>query len=109
MKLTVHPRHRERLHAALIEVLGCRSELENEGFTPYLFDDGFRLGVYFSEESLDDDSQRLGAWLELLVDDASETGRKLEALGVGRVEYGDVDHRYYQLPGGPVFRVGKRS
>jgi hypothetical protein len=110
MKLTAARRHRDDLHKALVDGLGATPVPVpgNEDFAAWRLADDFNLGVYFVDEgeALDDDAQLLGPWLELCVDEVEAAHQRLGDLGVAHVPYArDPEHRYFRLPGGPVFRV----
>jgi hypothetical protein len=111
MRTAVSREHRAALRTVLIEVLGCE-HLQPPGrddLDIYLFGDGFSLGVYALPpgEALAPEDHLKGAWLELLVDDPDRVHAALAARGVEPFPYADGAHRYYQAPGGPVFRLAK--
>ncbi len=69
---------------------------------------GSNIGFEFVEaaKALPEEQQRdMGVWIEIKVDDVDATCKALEERGLKRLEYRDQDHSYYQVPGGPVFRV----
>lgn len=108
MKLTAARMHKNQLHTALTEGLGCKSMSPADDFSVYVFEDGFNLGVYFVHDgdALSDEQQALAPWLELIVTDIDGTGKRLQRVGVEVVPYErDREHTYYRLPGGPVFRL----
>jgi hypothetical protein len=110
MKLSIAKPYRERLHAVLGDVLGCQSVSPADELVVYRFGDGFQLGVYFTDEGLDDDAYLLAPWLEFLVADVDGDQEKLTELGVEVVPYPrDPEHVYRRLPGGPVFRLAATS
>ena len=112
MKLTVARAHQERLHATLTDGLGARSVCPEPDFTVYTLADDFNVGVYVVDdhEALGEEDQVKAPWLELLVDDLDAARGRLEGLGVAVVPYPrDPEHRYYRLPGGPVFRLASPS
>lgn len=68
------------------------------------FSGGGHLSIEFVEEAPDADQPRLGAWLELRVDDPAAVMRA--ALEAGLVEVKHAGHPYYVMaPGGQVFTI----
>jgi len=51
---------------------------------------------------------RIAPWLEMLVDDVDAAARRLDALGLPRIDYHDKTHPYFVAPGGAVFRLAAR-
>ena len=111
MKLTVDEAHRDSLRRVMVELLGAKNESVSEAFEVFLLEDGFNLGVYFTEGGgmSAADARDRGVWIELLVDDVDGANQRLLEGGVERCVY-DVDpaNTYFWLPGGPVFRLGER-
>jgi len=66
------------------------------------FPGGGNLSIEFLEEAPDDDTPRLGAWLELRAEDPEALLQAALAAGLPRVEH--PGHPYYFIaPGGQVF------
>lgn len=76
-------------------------------FDLYATDDGGRVGIKFVDgsDALDEAGQAKGAWLELVVGDVGRCAERLLELGARPVDYVDKSHAYFQIPGGPVFRL----
>ena len=112
MKWTSDRRHRERIRALFVEVLGATHTVPG---TPdldlYRLGDGFNVGVYSvdASEALRPEDARRAPWLEFAVDDVEETSAKLVELGFDSIDYADKAHRYFQAPGGPVFRLASST
>lgn len=110
MKWTVDQAQRERIRAFFVEGLGVAHA---SGGPPnldlYRLADGFQIGVFSvpAAEALRPEDLRKAAWLEIAVDDVESTIGRLAALGVEEVEYVDKEHRYFAIPGGPVFRLAR--
>lgn len=69
------------------------------------FSNGAWLSVEFTEDALDDQQARRGAWLELRTDNAEEVQQKALAAGLSRVVHPYTPFFYIQAPGGQVFRI----
>jgi hypothetical protein len=69
------------------------------------FSNGTSLSVGFTEDALDDEAARRGAWLELTTDAPAELKRKVLVAGLPRVDYPGSDVFYFQAPGGQVWRI----
>jgi hypothetical protein len=106
-KFTIASEKRPEVHAVFVQALQASPIQPGPDLEVYRLEDGANVGVYYvpTQDALDAEAQRKGAWLEFLVSDPDGTGKRLDSLGVARVEYHDREHAYYQLPGGPVFRL----
>lgn len=71
----------------------------------FKFDNGASLSVEFTEDALDDQHARRGAWLELRSDDAAVLQQKALAFGLPRIVHPYTPFFYIQAPGGQVFRI----
>jgi len=108
MKWTVDQALREKVRAFFVDALGATVAPGPPHIDLYRID-GCQFGIFPVEakDALRPDELRKAPWLEFLVDDVEATIVKLGALGVEEVEYTDREHRYFQAPGGPVFRLAK--
>lgn len=73
---------------------------------------GSNIGVYFvpnGEALTPEQHNKVGTWIEVVVDDVEATAALLRDLGHPRVDYHDKERRYYQVPGGQVFRLAQQS
>ena len=107
------PDRRQDLIWCFETVLGCGpvTSIEHPGMTePMLlvpFPDGGHLSIEFIDEAPDDDTPRLGAWLELRADNPAELLQA--ALGAGLTRVKHPGHPYYFMaPGGQVFTIAPR-
>ena len=109
LKLIIAAEHRPRVHALFVDVLGATAVAPRPDLEQYKTEDGGSVGVFYvpAAEALYGDEQRKGTWLEFRVEDPEATGRRLEAAGVERIAYEDRTHAYFQVPGGPVFRLAR--
>jgi len=109
LKLNIASEHRARVHALFVDVLGATAVQPRPDLEQFKTEDGGSVGVFYvaAAEALSPADQRKGTWLEFRVEDPEATGRGLEASGVERVAYEDKTHGYFQVPGGPVFRLAK--
>jgi catechol 2,3-dioxygenase-like lactoylglutathione lyase family enzyme len=69
------------------------------------FANGASLSVEFTEDALDEQQARRGAWFELRTDEADALKKKVLDAGLPRVEYLGNDFFYFQAPGGQVMRI----
>jgi len=71
------------------------------------FADGSGIGVFYVDpaDALTPEEHRKGLWLEFEVENEADTVAKLAALGIEAFEYFDEQHKYFQAPGGLVFRL----
>ncbi|MBI5533029.1 MAG: hypothetical protein HY898_09955 [Deltaproteobacteria bacterium] len=105
-KWTVRPEHRDKIRRMFGEGLGLQWASPAPPVDQYNLGSG-TIGVIYEDGALSEQEAQKGAWLELLVDDPERVGAALEAAGVKRIEYQDKTHPYFQVPGGPVFRLAK--
>jgi hypothetical protein len=110
LKLTIDAAYRSRVQSVFTEVLGAVAVTPpgQDKLEVYKLD-GCQVGVFYVApgEALSVEDQQKGAWLEFDVADIDATTKALTALGLTRITYADKEHAYFQLPGGPVFRLGK--
>ena len=107
-KWTIANEHREAVRRIMTDGLGLEPK---PGAAPnmdlYGLDDGGMVGIVYADraEALDEAAQKKSAWLEFVVDDTERRKARLVASGARPVEYFDKSHAYFQVPGGPVFRI----
>ena len=109
MKITVAESERARVRALWEGALGCALSTPTPQLDVYRLDDGFRLGVFFTDVAgaLPVGDQPKAPWLEILVDDPDRAAAAIDEIGLTPVAYDDPDHRYWLAPGGPVFRLAR--
>jgi hypothetical protein len=72
------------------------------------FPGGGHLSIEFTDDALDEEQPRLGAWLELRADDPAAVLQA--ALDAGLTEVKHPGHPYYfMIPGGQVFTIAPTS
>ncbi len=109
--LFAHPNSKEKLAAFFTDILGYKVLVGSDAPglpTPVMavkFANGAALSVEFTEDALDEQQARRGAWLELKSDDAAALKEKVLAAGLSRVHYPGNDYFYFQAPGGQVLRI----
>jgi hypothetical protein len=108
------PHRRQDLIWCLDTVLGCGPvhTIKHPGMTePMLlvrFPGGGHLSIEFIEEAPDDDTPRLGAWLELRAEDPEALMQAAVDAGLTQVEH--PGHPYYFMaPGGQVFTIAPQT
>ncbi len=112
--LFARPQRREELWRCFDAVLGCGpvATVDHPGMAePMLlirFPAGGSLSIEFTDDAPDDDSPRLGAWLELRADDPAAVVEGARLAGLTMVSHPGHQH-YLMLPGGQVFAVMPRS
>jgi hypothetical protein len=112
MKFLVDRALREDVRALYAGVFGCTVANPTPDLDVYRLEEGFNLGFFFVDAggALRAEDHDKAPWLEFAVDDKEITAKKLDEIGVPRVEYSDKTHAYFRSPGGPVFRLsGKPS
>jgi hypothetical protein len=109
LKLTIAEEHRARVHALFVDAIGTQAVQSLSHLEAYKTEDGGSVGVFFvpAKEALGEEDQRKGAWLEFRVADVEATAERIAAQGVARIDFEDKTHPYFQVPGGPVFRLAK--
>jgi hypothetical protein len=109
LKLLISTEHRARVHALFVDVLGAHRVQPMPDLDAFKLEDGGSVGVFYvpAGEALSAEDQRKGSWLEFRVEDPDAAAARLEAGGVERVPYQDKTHAYFQVPGGPVFRLAR--
>lgn len=111
LKLTTAQKHRTLVGRVLGDVLGGTLHKPSPTMDQYKLADGTSIGVAIvgDDEGLSDAALRKAPWLEFVVDDVSTTRAALAKLGIEPFEYADRSHLYFQIPGGPVFRLAPPS
>lgn len=107
LKLTIAKAHQPEVRGLFVDVLGATVKQPVPGLEQYILEDGGSVGVFYvaPAEALGEDDQQKGSWLEFRVENTEATAAKLASAGVKRIDYQDRTHAYFQIPGGPVFRL----
>lgn len=109
--LYVRPDAKEKFMAFFTDILGLEALKSadavgtSEPIYAFRFSNGAVLSVEFTEDALDEQQARWGAWLELRTDDAESLQQKALAAGLVRVIHPYTPFFYIQAPGGQVFRI----
>ncbi len=106
MKVTFSEAVRDDVRSVYEGVCGAQRVTPKPDLDVYVFGDR-QIGFYFASDTLTREQHMLGVWLELEVDDVDATTKALAEVGVTPFEYFDKEHRYFQDPGGLVFRLAK--
>lgn len=107
VKITAGVSTRVQQTALYVGVLGCEVLHPTPTMDVFRFADGACIGIAFVADStaLTTEQALLGAWLEFVVPDVDGVITKLAELGMTPFDYSDPSHRYFQAPGGQVFRL----
>lgn len=111
VKITAPASTRAAQHALYAGVLGCDVLTPTPQMDVFRFPDGACVGVAFvpDAEALTPAQAMRGAWLEYRVADVDRTTAALAELGLTPFDYVDATHRYFQAPGGQVFRLAAHA
>lgn len=105
-KITVGAGRRGAVRA-FAGALGAQLSSPRPDLDVILLDGDTRVGFTYvaDDQALTEAQLRLAPWLELVVDDVAAAARRLDGLGLSRIEYADLEHPYFAGPGGFVFRL----
>lgn len=105
------PESKERLAWCFTALLGCETVISSDApnlpvpVRAFRFPGGGALSVEFTDDALDEQQARRGAWLEIKADDAAVLQRKVLDAGLPQLKHPANDHFYFAAPGGQVFRI----
>lgn len=100
------PASRYRLTEFFTTILGCKALMSPAApVLTFAFSNGASLSVEFTDDALDEQQARRGAWLELQSNDAPALQQQILAAGYPRLPYAGNDYFYCQAPGGQVLRI----
>ena len=105
------PPYRESLVRCFVDVLGCAGPIalpargQPDAILAFSFPDGGSISVDFTDDALDAEQARRGAWLELRSMDASALQQRVLEAGLERVHYEVTRAFYFAVPGGQVFSI----
>lgn len=108
-RLSVANRYKQQTRALYEGVLGATVTSPRPGIEIFTFTNGSGIGVFYVEpgQALTPEQHLKAIWLEFEVEDEQATAAKLEALGMRPFDYFDKAHKYFQAPGGQVFRLAQ--
>jgi hypothetical protein len=105
------PKVKEKLIWCFSEVLGCGPPMSlnapglAEPILAFRFPGGGSFSVEFTEEALDGQRVRRGAWLEIWCNDPAALKRRILDAGLPQVVYPATNTFYFAAPGGQVIGV----
>jgi len=107
MRIEVASSRRPEMRRFYAEALGCELSSPMRDFDAFRFDDGFVLGAYYVEDdaALSPQQWKRAPWIELRVEDVDAIIEALATMHITPFEYHDPRHRYFEGPGGLVFRL----
>ncbi|MEM6989009.1 MAG: VOC family protein [Myxococcota bacterium] len=101
--------HREAIASFYVELFGAETVRPTPELDVYSFG-GSNIGVYFVADGTaltPEQHEKVGTWIEIVVEDAKAMTAALEAKGHAPLDYHDREHAYFQAPGGQVFRLAE--
>jgi len=105
------PNVKDRLIWCFCEILGCGTPASMDApglaqpILAFRFPGGGSLSVEFTEDALDEQAARRGAWLEIWSDDPRALRQKLLDAGLPQVKYAPTSTFYFAAPGGQVLGI----
>jgi hypothetical protein len=105
------PKVKEKLIWCFRDVLGSEAPVSlhapglAEPILAFRFPGGGSLSVEFTDDALDEQQARRGAWLEIRCSDPAAIKRKILDAGLSQVVYPATNTFYFAAPGGQVFGV----
>lgn len=105
------PEYREKLVWCFTTILGCEAVVSGDApglavpVLAFRFPNGGALSVEFTQDALDEQQARRGAWLEVKADDAAAVQQRVRAAGLPVLKHPANDHFYFAAPGGQVLRI----
>jgi hypothetical protein len=108
-RLSVAKTLKEETRSLYEGVLGATVKSPRTDVEIFTFSNGSGIGVFYVDpaDALTPAQHINAIWLEFEVDDVPAIAARLERLEMRPFEYFDKDHKYYQAPGGQVFRLAR--
>jgi hypothetical protein len=109
--ILARPHIKEQLESCFTTVLGCGAPARldvpglSEPILAFRFPGGGSLSVEFTEDALDEQHARRGAWLEVSVDDPAALKKNVLEAGLPQVKYSATGRFYFVVPGGQVLGI----
>src|SRR5277367_2260270 len=109
-RLSVAKSFKQQTRALYEGVLGASVKSPRPEVEIFTFANGSGIGVFYVEpgEELTPAEHLKAIWLEFEVKDEPAAVSGLEKLGIRPFEFMDKEHKYFQAPGGQVFRLAPR-
>jgi hypothetical protein len=107
----VRPDAKEKVKWCFTTVLGCGAplSLDNTGqadpILAFTFPNGGSLSFEFTDDALDEQQARRGAWLEVKADDPSALKKKILEAGLPHLKHPATSTFYFVVPGGQVVGI----
>lgn len=107
----VSPKVKDKLIWCFSEILGCGQSVSlnapglAEPILAFRFPGGGSFSVEFTEDALDEQRARRGAWLEIWSSDPAALKRSILDAGLPQVTYPATNTFYFAAPGGQVLGV----
>ncbi len=99
-----HPQDKDRLTEFFVDILDCEATpLPGTSITLFRFPNT-SMTVDFTEDALDQQQARRGAWLEVKSDDPAALKKKVLAAGLPQIVY-PTGRFYFQAPGGQIWGI----
>lgn len=98
---------RETVRTFFCEVFDAQLSHPTDSMDVFSFG-GSNIGFDFvpTQSALTEVQQReMGVWIEVEVEDVVATEAALASRGLKKLEVREQGHSYFQVPGGPVFRL----
>ena len=91
-------------------VLGASVKTPRPEVDIFTFANGSGIGVFYVDpaEALTPAQHKQALWLEFEVENEAAAVAGLARIGLHPFEYFDKEHKYFQAPGGQVFRLFAR-
>jgi hypothetical protein len=105
------PAHRDALVQCFVDVLGCAGPMalpargQPDAILAFHFPAGGSISVDLTDDALDAEQARRGAWLELRAPEPRALEQRVLDAGLERVHYEATGGFYFAAPGGQVFAI----
>jgi len=110
-----HPAVKEKLTWCFSTVLGCGAPMTlhaagiAEPMLAFRFPGGGSLSVEFTDQALDEQQIKRGAWLEIWSSDVDALKAAILAAGLPQVHFPATNTFYFAIPGGQVLGLVSRA
>ena len=101
------PENKAKLTEFFTNILDCSVVALPGNMLAFRFPNGASLSVEFTQDALDEQQARWGAWLEVEVENPSALKMKVLAAGLPQVKHPISDRFYFLAPGGQVWGIAE--